>query len=113
MEQFKGFPARMKFTAVPDFFFSRLMPQISDITELKTTLHIFQALYQKRGYPRFTTYKELLSNKSLMSSLKGEARPPDQALRHSLEMATKRGIILHLVLEQDGEPEDIYFLNTE
>ena len=102
----------MKFTAVPDFFLTRLLPQISDITELKTTLHIFQILYHKRGYPRFTTHKELLGDKSLMSSLKGE-EPPDKALRRALEMATKRGTIVHLALERDGKPEDIYFLNTE
>jgi len=113
MEQFKGFPAKMQFTAVPNFFFSRLLPQISDIAELKTTLHIFQTLYHKRGYPRFTTYKELLGNKSLMSSFKGAARPPDEVLRHALEMAAKRGTILHVVLDRDGTAEDIYFLNTE
>jgi DnaD/phage-associated family protein len=112
MEQFKGFPSKMKFTAVPDFFLTRLLPQISDIYELKTTLHIFQILYHKRGYPRFTTHKELLGDKSLMSSLKGED-PPDKALRHALEMATKRGTIVHLELDKDSKLEDIYFLNTE
>jgi len=113
MKEFAGFPAKMKFTAVPDFFFSRLLPQISDIAELKTTLHIFQTLYHKRGYPRFTTYKELLGNKSLINSFKGAARPPDEVLHHALEMAAKRGTILHVALERDGTPEDIYFLNTE
>jgi DnaD/phage-associated family protein len=111
MKQFTGFPAKTQFTAVPNSFFSALLPQISDINELKTTLHIFWALYQKRGYPRFTTYKELLGSKSLMTSLGAEA--PDKVLRHALEMATKRGTILHLVLERDGTPEDIYFLNNE
>jgi DNA replication protein len=113
MEQFKGFPSKMKFTAVPDFFLSRLLPQISDINELKTTLHIFQTLYHKRGYPRFATYKELAGNRSLMSSLKGDVQPPEKVLRRALEMAAERGTILHLALERDGVPEDIYFLNTE
>jgi DnaD/phage-associated family protein len=113
MKQFTGFPAKMQFTPVPNFFLSILMPQISDITELKTTLHIFRTLYQKRGYPRFITCRELLGDKSLMSSFKGAARPPDEVLRHALEMATKRGTILHMVLDRDGMPEDIYFLNTE
>jgi DNA replication protein len=108
MEQFKGFPAKSQFTAVPNAFFSTLLPQISDIAELKVTLHIFQTLYQKRGYPRFTSYPELLGNKSLMSSLKDE-----QALRNALETAAKRGTILHLALDRDGKTEDIYFLNTE
>lgn len=113
MKQFTGFPAKMQFTPLPNFFFSALLPQISDITELKTTLHLFWALYRKRGYPRFITYRELLGNTSLMNSLRGTAKPADEVLRNALEMATKRGTILHLVLDRDGAPEDIYFLNTD
>jgi len=113
MKQFTGFPVKMQFTPLPNLFFSTLLPQISDISELKTTLHIFQTLYHKRGYPRFTTYRELLGNRSLISSLKGTATPPDETLRHALEMASKRGTILHMVLDRDGTAEDIYFLNTE
>ncbi len=113
MEQFRGFPAKMQFTPLPNLFFSSLLPQISDIIELKATLHILWALYHKRGYPRFITYRELLSNTSLMSSLKEGEKPPDEALRQALEMATKRGTILHIALDKDGVPEDIYFLNTK
>jgi len=113
MEQFKGFPARMQFTPLPNLFFSSLLPQISDIIELKTTLHIFWLLYGKRSYPRFTTYQELLSNKSLMSSFREGEKASDEILRQALEMATKRGTILHMVLDKDGVPEDIYFLNTK
>jgi len=40
MKQFTGFPAKMQFTPLPNFFFSTLLPQISDIAELKTTLHL-------------------------------------------------------------------------
>jgi len=112
MEQFKGFPAKMQFTPLPNLFFSTLLPQINDITELKTTLHIFGTLYRKRGYPRFVSYRELLSDKSLVSSLRETTRPLDEVLRNALEMAAKRGTILHLVLSRDGVPEDIYFLNT-
>ena len=112
MEQFKGFPARMQFTPLPNLFFSTLLPQINDITELKTTLHIFGTLYRKRGYPRFVSYRELLSDKSLVSSLRETTRPLDEVLRNALEMAAKRGTILHLVLSRDGVSEDIYFLNT-
>ena len=113
MKQFSGFPAKMQFTSIPNIFFSRLLPQISDIAELKITLHIFWSLYGKRGYPRFTTYRELLGNTSLMSSFREGEKPPDEVLGDALEMAVKRGTILHLVLERDGAPEDVYFLNTE
>jgi len=113
MRQFSGFPAKMEFTAIPKVFFSSLLPQISDIAELKITLHIFRLLYGKRGYPRFVTYRELLSDTSLMSSLREEEKPPDEALGGALEMAISRGTILHIVLDRDGVPEDVYFLNTE
>ena len=113
MQKFTGFPAKMQFTPVPNLFFSRLLPQINDMAELKTTLHILATLYHKRGYPRFVTYKELLVNKSLMSSLSQITKPADEVLRNALEMATKRGTILHITLDKDGKGEDIYFLNTE
>jgi len=113
MKQFTGFPAKMQFTPLPNLFLSSLLPQISDITELKVTLHIFETLYQKKGYPRFVTFKELLSNTSLVSSLREAAKLPKEALCKALEMATQRGTILHIVLDRDGVPEDIYFLNTE
>ncbi|GAI94002.1 unnamed protein product, partial [marine sediment metagenome] len=40
MRPFGGFPARAAYTPVPNPFFSRVMPEISDIGELKVTLHI-------------------------------------------------------------------------
>jgi len=51
MKQFNGFPARTEFTPLPNIFFSSLLPQIDDIAELKTTLHVMAMLYRKKGYP--------------------------------------------------------------
>lgn len=113
MKQLTGFPAKMEYTAIPNFFFSTILPQIKDISELKTTLQVLAILYRKRGHPRFVTYRELLGNASLISSLRGGTKPPDEALRQALEMATQRGTIIHMVLDRDGVSEDIYFLNTE
>jgi len=113
MRQFKGFPARMEFTPLPNFFFSTLLPYISDMAELKTTLHALAMLYRKRGYPRFITYSELLKNAGLMSSLRGMAKSPDEVLRNALKIAAERGTLIHMVLDRNGVPEDIYFLNTE
>ena len=109
MKQFSGFPARMDFTPLPNLFFSSLVPQINDPAELITTLYIFWELYRKRGHPRFVTYRELASNKSLIASLKGLAAPVDEVLCQSLEKAAQRGTILHLILDSEA----VYFLNTE
>lgn len=112
MKQFNGFPARMQFTPVPNLFFSSLLPEIDNISELKVTLQIFRSVYSKKGYLRFVTYGELLSDKSLLNSLAGE-KPVAEVLREVLDMAVKRGTILHLSLNKEGRPEDVYFLNTE
>ena len=113
MEQFKGFPAKIQFTPLPNVFFSALLPQISDITELKVTLYLLATLYRRRGYPRFVSLGELLGSTSLMRSLSRADEVPAEALARALEMATKRGTILHLALDRDGASEDVYFLNTE
>ena len=108
MKAFAGFPQKMRFTPLPNLFFSQLLPQIDDIAELKTTLHIFWALYQKRGYPKFVTYGELLGDKALMTGI-GDGR----VLRHGLERAIRRGTLIRLTLDRDGKPVELYLLNTE
>jgi len=113
MKQLTGFPAKMEFTPIPNFFLSAILPRINDLSELKTTLHVLAALYRKRGYPRFVTYGELLGNASLMKSLRGGDKPPDEVLRDALAMVTRRGTIIHMALDRDGTTENVYFLNTE
>jgi len=113
MGEFKGFPARMEFTPIPNLFFSAILPKIDDIAELKITLHLLAALYRKRGYPRFVTYQELLGDAGLVASLKRASGTPEEALRRGLALAVKRGTIIQLTLERDGESEEVYLLNTE
>jgi DNA replication protein len=113
MDKFKGFPAKMQFTPLPNPFFNAILPQISDIAELKVTLYLLAALYRKRGHPRFVSRGELLGNTSLMRSLKQAAEPPAEVLDRALEMAAGRGAFLRTTLDRDGAKEDVYFLNTE
>ncbi len=113
MSQFSGFPARMEFTPIPNYFLNVLLPRISDSQELKTTLHVLAALYRKRGHPRFVTCQELMNNDGLMKSLKADDEEPQEALRRALQMASQRGTFIHITLDRDGSTEDIYLLNTE
>ena len=111
MKDFQGFPARMEFTSIPNVFFSSLLPEISDVAELKTTLHVMAALYRKKGHPRYVSYSELLGDAGLMESLKGIKGAPDELLRSALKLASERGTLIHLAVEKDGGSEDIYLLN--
>jgi len=108
MKSFAGFPRRMQFTPLPNLFFSELLPEIDDVAELKVTLHIFQALYQKRGYPRFVTYGELIGDRALVAGVGDSV-----AIRRGLDLAASRGTILRLAVERAGIGEELFFLNTE
>jgi DNA replication protein len=113
MKQFQGFPARMEFTAVPNVFFSGLLPEIDDVAELKTTLHVMARLYRKKGYPRYVSRAELLGDAVLMSGLRHGEESAEDALRRGLELAAGRGTLLHLKLDRDGAADDAYLLNDE
>ncbi|MBC8511668.1 MAG: hypothetical protein H8D32_01635, partial [Dehalococcoidia bacterium] len=52
---FSGFPARAEVTPIPNLFFATVMPQVDDIAELKTILHVFWLLSRRRGYAQFVT----------------------------------------------------------
>lgn len=112
MKEFTGFPGKTKFTPIPNPFFSTVLPQIGDIAELKVTLYIFWATYQKRAYPRFVTFRELLASPVLIKGL-GEDRPLEDVLHHSLNQAVSRGTLIQLTVKHNGEFHDLYFVNTE
>ena len=109
---FPGFPSRLSFTPLPNLFFARLLPEIDSLTELKLILHIFWRLYQKRGAPKFITYKELLGDKALVAGIKADSDLAE-SLRSSLDAAVRRGVLLHLVLRGEAGPEEVYFINNE
>jgi DNA replication protein len=111
MTQFQGFPSggKVVYTAIPNAFFSALMPQITDIAELKTILYIMAMLYNKKGYPRFVAHADLLENTALMQGLSGSA----ERLRDALQMAVAHGALLSVTVEKAGAAEAIYFLNDD
>ncbi len=106
MKQFGGFPARTQYTPVPTVFITRLLPEIEDMAELKTTLHLFRLLYGQKGL-RFVTREDLLADVALMGSLTKEA------LDEALAKAVARGTFLHLALTIGNRAHDAYFLNSE
>ncbi|NIN69325.1 MAG: DnaD domain protein [Anaerolineae bacterium] len=115
MKSFVGFPAgKVRFTSVPDLFFSELLPQIDSMPELKVTLHVIWLLYRMKGYPRCVSGEELLHDSVLLRGVKTPGQSPEQALAEGLERAVIRGTLLHVATRaNDGEKQDWYFLNTE
>jgi len=121
INSFTGFPSgKSPFVPIPEVFFTQVLPEIEDSAELKITLHLFWLLAQKQGNPRCTSDRELLSDATLLRSLRrrGDPRPAEERLRQGLDQAVTRGTLLriHLKLMSEGRDgaESIvwYFFNT-
>lgn len=94
---------KTELVSVPAVFFSEVLPEISNLSELKVTLHIFLLLSRKRGYPKGVSYSELRGDKQLLHSLKGPGpgvnpRPAEELLSEGLELALARGTLLSFVV---------------
>lgn len=109
---FNGFPTRAPQTPVPNLFFSRLLPEITDLTELWLSLVVMYSLGRRRGYPRFITYRELLTT-PLVHRLMTAHGTDEPALRRALDAAIARGTFLRLMVRDEHSDEELIFLNTD
>ncbi len=113
-KRFSGFPAgRLACTPVPNAFFSEVLPGIDSLAEVQVTLHALWLLSRKRGSPRYLTVPELLADEALVAGLRAAGGEPDLLLAEGLRLAVERGTLLRLVVERDGRPEELYFVNGE
>ena len=110
---FPGFPSGAEVTPIPNLFFTAVMPRISGVDELKTVLHVFWLLSRRRGYPQFVTCTELLADPILMGGIEVVGEPKEEALRQALRQTVQHGIMLHVRIDREGQPEDAYFINNE
>ena len=116
MDAFSGFPAgKVRFTPLPDLFFSELLPAIDDLAELKVTLHIFWLLHRRKGYPRSVSERELLGDGTLFAGLQAlDSSPPQEAILSAVERAVGRGTLLQVETQgREGGIERWYFANTD
>ena len=113
MTAFEGFQPNSQKTAIPNVFFTRLMPLIEDAAELKIALHVFWALQQKKGSPRFVTFRELLGDKTLAPSLGEDITERVEALEKGLRGVVEKRILITTEVEAEGLRNQLYMLNTE
>jgi DnaD/phage-associated family protein len=115
---FEGFPAGARAIAIPNLFFTAVLPRIGDPAELVVSVYFFFAHARKKGQPRFQTYAELAADGSLAAALGSLV---EGGLRRGLDAAVERGTLLRLVVEPDGADrsadtrphgEELFFLNT-
>lgn len=111
MSTFSGFPAgKIRLTAVPNAFFSELLPTIDHLAELKLALYSFWYLSRAEGDFPYFSRDELTQDSLLMEALSGMLKG-EEALDDALERCVSRGTLLKATLEMGGESQSFYFLN--
>lgn len=106
MKVFSGFPpGKVRSIALPEPFFTELLPLIDDVVELKVTLACLKVLSQKSGAVRWLLWPELVAERDVLRGLE----EPDVA--RGLESALARGTLLKA--RDNGSGETLYFANTE
>lgn len=110
MRTFSGFPSgRVRIVGIPEPAFSKLIPMIDDLAELKLTLHVMWRLRQQRGEVRYLRRADLASDQVLMSGLGSQ---PSAALDSALERAVERGTLLKAEATVQETTQTLYFANT-
>jgi len=112
---FKGFsPGKVAMIAVPDPFFSELLPLIDDLAELKVLLFCMWALPQKDGDFRYLLEADFHNDDSLMQGLAiiDPERDSSDILKQALARTVARKALLTVKVTLDTGEETLYFVNT-
>lgn len=98
MKTFSGFPdSELKMSALPEMFYTGLLPLIDDLLELKVTVACFRLCWQKSGLVRWTTSVELMRDPALSDIQDKIATGMQQAIRRgSLVDAFDRSDVQYL-----------------
>jgi DNA replication protein len=88
-------------TAVPNLFFSKVMPEITDPAELVVSAYFFFAAQLSRGsaghmrHPRVVSRDELAADRALVRALASISGGSDgDVLKRGLDLAVKRGTLI-------------------
>jgi DnaD/phage-associated family protein len=106
--QLSSSQSKTGFISLPDSFFTREVPKIQDLAELKVVLYVSYLILRKPDHPQFVTYKELKAESCRLSAELGE-----ETLRQALDSAVKHGTLLHSTLNINGMLEDVYSLTVD
>lgn len=88
---FPGFPpGALRATPLPDEFFSRLLPEMGDLAELKLILHVWWLITRQRGPIRAVSTSQLRHDTTLLAGIAREALEP------AITQAVARGVLLQV-----------------
>src|SRR6187401_2324338 len=105
MKGFAGFSdGKVRTVALPETFFTELLPLVDHAGELKVTLYAFWRLSLKAGQYRFVQRSDFADDELFMQGLSPSPRQSGEALDDALERAESRGTLLRVVIE-DAQAE--------
>jgi DnaD/phage-associated family protein len=106
----KGDGAQM--TTIPSEFFSKLLPIIDNLYELKVTLFAIWFLEQQEGKIKFMRYENFVSDKQFLAGIGKNHEQAIENLRLGLELAIERNSLLAVSAEKQKYEEAVFFINT-
>lgn len=116
VKPFEGYPAGALATALPNAFFTEVLPSIDDPAELAVTVYVFFAAGRIRRYPRHVRFSELAHEEPLLAGLarlgKGGGEQGIERLRAAVDAAVTRGTLLEVCVERDGVTDRVLLINT-
>lgn len=111
--RFDGFPdAELKFTRLPELFFSELLPQIDDLAELKLTLYALWRFETMTDQVPYLLPEDFLEDQIFMQGLAASKPEAQAALQSALQRAVARGSLLTVKADLGRGIQDLYFLNS-
>lgn len=113
MKGFAGFPdGKVRSVAVPEPFFSDLLPLIDHLAEMKVTLYGLWQLSLREGVYRFLRREDFSADELFMRGLAVSPRQAEEVLDDALERAEARGTFLAVLVEDAQAAQRLYFMNT-
>ena len=113
MKGFPGFPeGKVRSVAVPESFFTDLLPLVDNVHELKVTLYGLWQLSLREGPYRFLRREDFSGDADFMRGLATSPRQAEEILDDALERAEARGTFLGVRVEDAQSEQRLYFMNT-
>ena len=108
---FAGFPGIAKATAIPNSFFSVVLPEMRSPGELLAFLWVARLAQEQRGDARFVTANEVRTAPGAAAAFAALASGPE-AIERGLQACVELGALISLELAGAGRREAIYFVNN-
>lgn len=109
MSPFSGFNSpKGKNTPLPAAFFTDVLPQVTDLDELRVILWAFRSLDQQQGDLRYLTVEDFTEAEEFIPSLGKTEKEQKERLVKALEGTIRLGVLL----KAESADQQLYFLNS-